>query len=323
MESADYSANVPSENGLDPFEWILDDKFAGLRLDQALAKLLPQYSRSRLQQWIKHERVLLNGDVANQKTKVFGGEEVYVLPELAPEQLAFKPENIPLNIVFEDDHLIVINKPAGLVVHPGHGNWSGTLLNGLLAHDKNLFTVPRAGIVHRLDKETSGLMVVAKSIIAQTELVRQLQARTVKRQYFALVKGVVPSSGTVDAPIGRNPKDRLKMAVHPRGGADAKPAITHYEPVNGWDRYTLVCCKLETGRTHQIRVHMQHLGFPLIGDPFYGPKVSEPAFHRQALHAWRLGLIHPISGEEMAWEVPIAEDMQALIESLGEPTYVK
>ncbi len=309
---------MPSENGEDAQEWILPDDFSGLRLDQALAKLLPAYSRSRLQQWIKNERVLLNGELATQKTKVYGGEEVYVLPEMAPEQLAFRAEPMDLPIVYADEDILVINKPAGLVVHPGHGNWSGTLLNGLLAFDEQLFSVPRAGIVHRLDKDTSGLMVVARNIPAQTELVRQLQARTVKREYMAVARGHISVGGTIDAPIGRHQKDRLKMAVLPVGLSAGKPAVTHFEPQMNWPGFTLVTCRLETGRTHQIRVHMQYIGHPLVGDPLYGHRATSELFPRQALHARRLGLIHPRTGMRMQWEADIPEDMQDLIDSLGD-----
>ncbi|WP_374336262.1 23S rRNA pseudouridine(1911/1915/1917) synthase RluD [Leeia sp.] len=318
IESDDYSANLPSENGeeQEALEFVVPIDLAGLRLDQALARLLPQYSRSRLQQWVKAERVLLDADVATPKTKVWGGETVLVLPELPPEQLAFRAEVMDLPIVHEDDALLVINKPAGLVVHPGHGNWSGTLLNGLLAHCPALFQVPRAGIVHRLDKDTSGLMVVAKTLTAQTELVRQLQARTVKREYCALVRGHLNEAGTVDAAMGRHPRERTLMSVLPAGSTGAKPAVTHYEPLDWYRHATLVECRLETGRTHQIRVHMQSIGHPLFGDPVYGGGNSCQRFPRQALHALRLGLQHPQTGQSMQWESSLPEDMQTLLDEL-------
>jgi len=233
-----------------------------------------------------------------------------------PEVTAFLPEPIVLDIVFEDDAILVINKPAGLVVHPGSGNWSGTLLNGLLHHDSALAAIPRAGIVHRLDKETSGLMVVAKTLVAQTHLVRQLQARSVSREYLALAHGRIERNGTIDAPIGRHPTQRTRMAVVPNG----REAITHYMVERHDVDCTRVACRLETGRTHQIRVHMAHIGHPLVGDPLYGRKrCANPvldAFPRQALHARRLALIHPKTGETVSWQAPVPADMSALFESI-------
>jgi len=237
--------------------------------------------------------------------------------------MAFKPEPIGLDIVYEDEHILVINKPAGLVVHPGAGNWSGTLLNGLLHHGPQLASVPRAGIVHRLDKDTSGLMVVGKTLAAQTGLVRQLQARTVKREYFALVWGTPQLSGIIDAAMGRHPRDRVKMAVSTH--FSAKPAITRYERVASGmlDRrpVSLVKCQLDTGRTHQIRVHMQSIGYALVGDALYGKAHLAPVFHRQALQARRLGLTHPETGEHCEWTVPLAADFAELIAraGIGEP----
>jgi 23S rRNA pseudouridine1911/1915/1917 synthase len=227
------------------------------------------------------------------------------------------PEDIPLPIVFEDASILVIDKPAGLVVHPGNGNATGTLMNALLHHAPELAQVPRAGIVHRLDKETAGLMVVAKTLTAQTDLVRQLQARTVKRHYLALVHGKVGAGGTVDAPLGRHPVQRTKMAVLKHGGKEAR---THYTAEERFERCTLVECRLDTGRTHQIRVHMASIGHPLVGDPVYGKAKSGDArldaFPRQALHAWRLALVHPASGEAMQWESPLPADFAQLLESL-------
>ena len=285
-----------------------------MRLDQGLVRLWPKHSRSRLQNWIREGRVSLDGTVVTEpKQKLWGGELIE-LDEAPDEQaLSSRSEAIPLSIVHEDAALIIIDKPAGLVVHPGSGNWSGTLLNALLHHDPALEHVPRAGIVHRLDKETSGLMVVARTLEAQTDLVRQLQARTVKRYYQALVRGNVERGGTVDAPIGRHPTQRTKMAVVKTG----KPARTHYRVVERFIDCTLVECALETGRTHQIRVHMTSIGHPLVGDPVYGGGASRvpsgPAFGRQALHARRLGLVHPLTGKSMLWKSEVPEDMAELI----------
>lgn len=288
----------------------------GLRLDAALARVFAEYSRSRLQIWMKAGRVMVDGLAADPKRKVCGGEEVCVAAEPPAAIASGQAEDIALTVVFEDDELLVIDKPAGLVVHPGSGNWSGTMMNALLHHAPHLAQVPRAGIVHRLDKDTSGLLVVAKTLAAQTDLVRQLQARTVKRQYLALVHGEVTGEGTVDAPIGRHPVQRTKMAVVPSG----REARTHYVPRERFARATLVECRLETGRTHQIRVHMTSIGHPLVGDPVYGKRKSADArldaFPRQALHAWRLALVHPVSRIEMAWESTLAEDFAALLESL-------
>jgi 23S rRNA pseudouridine1911/1915/1917 synthase len=303
----------------------MPEDVAGKRLDQALAQLFPQYSRSRLTQWVKDGRVLVDGEVLKPKDRVLGGEEVSLEPEVEADT-QFQAEDIPLNIVYEDEAILVINKPPGLVVHPAAGNWSGTLQNGLLFHDPELAKVPRAGIVHRLDKETSGLMVVARTLEAHTSLVTQLQERTVKREYLALVQGQVISGGMVEEPIGRHPVDRKRMAVV----ASGKPAITHYLVEERFEGYTLLRVSLETGRTHQIRVHMAHIRFPMVGDPVYGGRARIPAglseevreailkFPRQALHATRLGLVHPVTGEEMQWEAPLPEDMQALLSSMRE-----
>ena len=320
-ERADYipaalSAEFPADD-VDALEALtIPVELGGLRLDQALARLFPQHSRSRLQAWLKDGLIRVDGVSPDARRKVCGGEWVEIDAPPPPELAAQLPEAIPLDIVFEDAHLLVIDKPAGLVVHPGSGNWSGTLLNALLHHDPALAGVPRAGIVHRLDKDTSGLMVVAKTLAAQTELVRQLQARSVKRHYRALVQGDVRAGGTVDAPIGRHPTQRTRMAVVGNG----RPAVTHYLVTARYARSTLVECRLETGRTHQIRVHMAHIGHPLVGDPVYGTRrCGDPrldGFGRQALHAFRLGLVHPHSGEQMVWEVPMAPDFAALLEAL-------
>jgi 23S rRNA pseudouridine1911/1915/1917 synthase len=291
----------------------------GLRLDKVLATLVPQYSRSRLQQWIESGRVTVDGEAARTKMTVFGDENIVILPQAAPEEQAFKPEPMALAIAYEDASIAVIDKPAGLVVHPAAGNWSGTLLNGLLHYIPAIAAVPRAGIVHRLDKETSGLMVVAKTLEAHTDLVRQLQARSVKREYLALVWGTPRIGGKVDAAMGRHPRDRIKMAV--LENATAKPAVTHFQRIATGSLdgrpVSLMRCQLETGRTHQIRVHMQSIGFPLVGDTVYGKPHLASAFARQALHAHRLGLIHPVSGESCEWIAPLPEDFTGLIARAG------
>ena len=297
----------------------------GLRLDQALQQLLPDYSRSRLQTWIKEKRVTLDGQCVAPKQAVWGGGKVRVEPELHPSETPYAAEEIALDIVYEDDALLVVNKPAGLVVHPGSGNWQGTMLNALLHHAPQLACIPRAGIVHRLDKDTSGLLVVAKTLTSQTDLVRQLQARSVKRDYLAVVQGLVARDGEVDAPLGRHPSQRVKMAIVHNG----KPAVTHYTVLEHFERHTLIRCSLETGRTHQIRVHMLSIGHPLAGDPVYGgrpmnlpPQLNDvvKSLGRQALHAERLGLIHPVSGEAMEWWADLPEDMAALLEVLRAST---
>jgi len=309
---------------LAPVTLTVPDHCGGLRLDQALARLMPEYSRSRLQGWIRDGLVTVGGHTADVRQKVWGGEQVVVAPQPTPEESAFKAQAIPLDIVFEDAHILVIDKPAGLVVHPAAGNWEGTLLNALLHHAPQVEGVPRAGIVHRLDKETSGLLVVAKTIPAQTDLVRQLQARTVKREYRAIAWGTVHGKGKVEAAIGRDPHDRKKMAVVKHFG---KPAVTHFEALETFSWHSYVRCLLETGRTHQIRVHMQSIKAPLVGDPVYGPrggvmsgvKMTEAlagavrGFGRQALHAARLGLIHPATGEAMQWHSELPADMKALL----------
>jgi 23S rRNA pseudouridine1911/1915/1917 synthase len=303
----------------------IPEHLGGQRLDIALQQMLPEHSRSRLQAWIKEGLVLLNNAVPTAKTKVWGGEKVDVTPPLDPKESAFKPENIPLNIVYEDDALLVINKPAGLVVHPAAGNWTGTLLNALLFYLPNLAEIPRCGIVHRLDKDTSGLLVVAKTLEAQTSLVRQLQARTVKREYRTIVWGQIWRNGKIDQPIGRHSHARTKMAVSRTG----KPAITHYEVLERFGTNTYMRCNLETGRTHQIRVHMQFLKAPIVGDPLYGIGNIIPHklmtgvlrdavsnFGRQALHAIKLGLIHPKTNEPMEWQIELADDMKDLLEAM-------
>jgi len=302
---------------------VIPQSHAGLRVDVALQQLLPEFSRTKLQAWIKDQFVFVNQSPVSSKHKVYAGDEIKIIIQQNPEHHAFLPETIPLDIIFEDETLLVINKPAGMVVHPAVGNWSGTLLNSLLHHMPDSAYIPRCGIVHRLDKGTSGLLVVAKTLSAQTYLVQQLQARTVKREYRAIVWGQLWKNGVVNQPIGRHPSIRTRMAIHLSG----KPAITHYEILERFGVHTYLRCNLETGRTHQIRVHMQYLKAPIVGDPVYGLKSIMPiksmsdelhqhilGFHRQALHAIRLGLIHPFTGKAMEWSIDLPEDMKHLLE---------
>jgi 23S rRNA pseudouridine1911/1915/1917 synthase len=292
------------------------DDLAGLRLDQALARLMPQHSRNRLKQWIEAGSVTVDGASVAPRHKLHGGESLVVREQAANEVTVDAPEAIGLAIVHEDDAILVIDKPAGLVVHPGAGNRSGTLLNALLHHAPSLATLPRAGIVHRLDKDTSGLLVVAKTERAQTDLVRQLQARTVSRHYLALARGDVAHDVVVDAPIGRHPTQRTTMAVVARG----KPARTHVDVLERHVVATLVRCRLETGRTHQIRVHLASIGHPLVGDPVYGAKHDSRLpealqhFGRQALHAERLALNHPLTGRDSRWSAPVPADFAHLLD---------
>ncbi|WP_132980743.1 RluA family pseudouridine synthase [Pigmentiphaga sp. D-2] len=285
------------------------------RLDKVLAQLLPEHSRSRLQGWIERGGVLVNGKAASVRQVVGPGDQLTVWEEAAPESLAFTPEAIDFPVVADSADWIVVDKPVGLVVHPGAGNWHGTLLNGLLHRYPELAQVPRAGIVHRLDKDTSGLMVVARTITAQTSLVRQLQARTVGRRYLALVSGHVRRGGTIDRPIGRDPRVPVRMSVE--RPIAAKPAITHFEPLRlgrapGGMPVTEVECRLETGRTHQIRVHMASIGHPLLADTLYGGKAVAPAA-RQMLHAARLQFDDPVQGGPRVFHAPVPDDMQAVV----------
>jgi len=281
-------------------------------LDQALAKLLPEFSRSRLAQWVRLSRATVNGRAVLPRQKVWGGEVIDIDPVPDAAAAAHRPEDIPLDVVFEDATLLVVNKPAGLVVHPGSGNWQGTLLNALLQRVPALAGIPRAGIVHRLDKDTSGLLVVAKTLAAQASLVRQLQARSVKREYLAVAHGRIARDGRIEAPIGRHPVKRTKMAVVARG----RPAVTHYQVLERYPGASLLRCRLETGRTHQIRVHLSAQGHPLVGDPVYGKRSSGIPFPRQALHAERLGLLHPKTRKPMSWHAEPPADLQELIASL-------
>ena len=286
---------------------------AGLRLDQALARTFPQYSRNRLQAWLKSGNLLVNGARAEASQLATGGERVDVRPPAVADASAPRAQRIPLKIVYEDADLIVVDKPAGLVVHPGAGVPDRTLLNALLAHAPELAAVPRAGIVHRLDKDTSGLLVVARNVSAQSRLAAQLAERAVRRVYFALVHGDPPAQGTIDAPIGRDVRARTRMAVTRRG----KEARTRYRVLERFGHAALVECRLETGRTHQIRVHFQHIRHPLVGDPVYRRGTRQGvALPRQALHAAELELVHPQTGKKMAWRSPLPRDMAHLLQIL-------
>lgn len=318
-ESDDYILPVPLAVSAPCRELRIPLDCAGYRLDQTLARLFPTHSRSRLQSWLKAGRISVDGEQREAKFRVAGGELLHVVEKETPNEkpdAADAAEDIPLSILFEDPSILVMNKPAGLVVHPGSGNWSGTLLNALLHHAPELSGVPRAGIVHRLDKDTSGLMVVARTLEAQTDLIRQLQARTVQRHYLALVHGVPAAAGEISAPIGRHPTQRTRMAVLDSG----RPALTRYRVCERFSSSSLVECRLQTGRTHQIRVHMASIGHPLIGDPTYGRRRCGDAlldgFRRQALHAFRLGLRHPVTHQDMVWEAPIPDDFQHLLDRL-------
>ncbi|KGM54620.1 ribosomal large subunit pseudouridine synthase D [Lysobacter daejeonensis GH1-9] len=302
---------------------IVPDEAAGRRFDAVLAELFPDYSRSRLSAWIKSGDARLDGETARPRDPVRGGETVTVTAVLEV-QTHSEPEDIALDVLYEDEHVIVINKPAGLVVHPGAGNPAGTLVNALLHRDPALANLPRAGIVHRLDKDTSGVMVVARTLPAHTALIEQLSGRQVHRQYLAVVVGALVSGGTANAPIDRHPRDRIRMAVR----EDGKDAVTHFRLRERFRAHTLLECRLETGRTHQIRVHMAHLKHPIVGDPLYGgplklPKGATPelvealrGFRRQALHAETLEFAHPATGEPIRCSAPMPADMQALVKVL-------
>ena len=305
---APLRATVPAELG-------------GMRLDQALARLFPQYSRSRLQAWLESGHIRLEGRAAplERNQRVSGGEAVVVEPPAVPRADAPQAQRMPLRVVHEDAELIVIDKPAGLVVHPGAGQPDRTLLNALLAHAPQLAAVPRAGIVHRLDKDTTGLLVVAKTVTAQASLVKQLAERSMRRVYLAVVQGDPPASGTIDAPVGRDVRARTRMAVTHRG----KEARTSYRVVERFGQAALVECRLETGRTHQIRVHFQHIRHPLVGDTVYRRGTRRGiTFGRQALHAAELSLVHPASGEPMTWKAPLPRDMVKLLGTLREERWM-
>lgn len=302
----------------------VDESQYGKRLDQVIAELFPDYSRSRLKEWLLDGKVTVDGNVITKaRTKVAGNEEITVEAELEVE-VHHQGEDIPLNIVYEDEHILVINKPADLVVHPGAGNQSGTILNALLHHYPDIETVPRAGIVHRLDKDTTGLMVVAKTVPAQTQLVADLQERYITREYEAVCLGRLTAGGTVDKPIGRHPTKRTCMAVNEFG----RESVTHYRVIAKFREHTHIRLRLETGRTHQIRVHMSHIRHPLVGDYQYGGRVKTPkgaseqflqtlrSFKRQALHAAMLRFHHPITAEEMTFEAPLPEDFEGLLSTM-------
>ena len=300
-------------------------EMAGMRLDQVLAELFADYSRSKLQIWVKSGRVQVNGLSLKPKDKLEGGEEI-ILDAEAEIVITSEPEKIPIDIIYEDESLLIVNKPAGLVVHPAVGNWHGTLLNALLHHDSNLETLPRAGIVHRIDKETSGLLMIAKTLQAHNSLTQQLQDRAITREYLAITRGRMTAGGTVDEPIARHPTDRKRYAVRESG----KDSVTHYRVERRFTRHTFVQVKLETGRTHQIRVHMSHIRFPLVGDQVYGGRFQMPAgcsetlekelrsFKRQALHAAKLGLLHPVTNEYLEWVQPLPDDMARLLAALAD-----
>ncbi|MBA5248183.1 MAG: 23S rRNA pseudouridine(1911/1915/1917) synthase RluD [Gammaproteobacteria bacterium] len=304
---------------------IIPDRLIGQRIDSALATMLPDYSRSKITAWVKAGNAFIKGSAFKPKDKVLGGEIVAL--EIKKEKTNdWVGEDIPIDVIYEDEDIIVVNKPVGLVTHPGAGNWTGTLANALLYFDPSLAKLDRAGIVHRLDKNTSGLMVVARSELAQKNLVEQLQAHRVDREYSAIVYGHMISGGTVEAPIGRDPKDRIKQAVVEEG--EGKEATTHYRVIERFAHHTHIKAILETGRTHQIRVHMSHIGHPLLADPMYGGKIRFPkkadevlkdalkGFKRQALHSKKLTLIHPITEEKMSWKAPLPQDMRDILDVL-------
>jgi len=299
---------------------VVPHELGGMRLDQALARLFPQYSRNRLQAWLESGHIRVKGSEATRRNDaVAGGEAIVLAPPVPPAGAAPRAQRMPLKVIHEDADLIVLDKPAGLVVHPGAGQPDRTLLNALLAHAPALAGVPRAGIVHRLDKDTSGLLVVAKNVIAQANLVKQLAERSVRRVYLAVVQGDPPASGTIDAPVGRDSRARTRMAVHARG----KPARTAYRVIERFGQAALVECRLETGRTHQIRVHFQHIRHPLVGDTVYRRGTRHGiAFPRQALHAAELAFVHPRTGKEMSWSAAPPRDFRQLIETLRKERWI-
>lgn len=316
-----------SQTPVDPRQAVVPDGAAGRRFDAVLAELFPEFSRSRLAEWIKSGHALLDGAPARPRDALRGGETV-TLEVVLETQTQAVAQDIPLDILYEDAQVFVIDKPAGLVVHPGAGNPDGTLVNALLHRDPALSVLPRAGIVHRLDKDTSGVMVVARTLEAQTALVEQLSARAVHRQYLAVVVGALVSGGTANAPIDRHPRDRLKMAVR----EDGREAVTHFRLRERFRAHTALECRLETGRTHQIRVHMAHLKYPIIGDPLYGGPLKLPkgateeltavlrGFKRQALHAETLEFAHPMSGEPVRATAPVPADLKQLLDALRADT---
>jgi len=301
------------------------EELAGLRLDKALAQMFPEYSRSRLKEWLLAGAITVDGDSKRPRDAVAGGEVIELEPQAEVEVRA-EPEPMQLDVVYEDDHVLAVNKPVGLVVHPGAGNTSGTLLNGLLHHAPRLEEVPRAGIIHRIDKDTTGLLLIAKTLQAHTAMVRQLADREISRHYLAICNGVLTGGGTIDAAIGRHPVDRKRMSVQD----DGKPAVTHYTVLERFRAFTCIKVRLETGRTHQIRVHFAWRRHALVGDPVYGGRLalpkgaSEPLveslrrFRRQALHATHLAFEHPASGETLELEAPVPDDFQDLLRVMRE-----
>ncbi len=313
----------PTDETDDVVAGVVPLSLAGHRLDKVLPEVFPPHSRSQLQTWLKEGRVLLNDEVPSGRMAVSGGELLTLdMPPAEPSSWVAQP--VPLTVVYEDDDVAIIDKPAGLVVHPGAGNTTGTLANGVLHRYPHANRLPRAGIVHRLDKDTSGLLVVALSETARGVLIQNLENREVQREYLAVINGTLISGGSVDAPIGRHPRDRIKMAVTEKG----KPAQTDYRIVERFRTHTLLSLKLHSGRTHQIRVHMAHLGYPLIGDPVYGDRVRLPSkasemlvtalsgFRRQALHASTLGFLHPLTGEPLSWTSALPTDLELLLAAL-------
>ncbi len=307
-----------------PIIKILTEEYAGKRIDVVLAALFPEYSRSRLKIWIEQGQVLVNGETTKPKAKMSGDEELQLTVQTIESEEDFSAEDIPLDIIHEDDDIIVINKSADFVVHPAAGHYSGTVLNALLHFDSSLSSIPRAGIVHRLDKDTTGLMVVARNLSAHKYLVDQIQQHEVTREYQAVVFGLLTGGGKVDQPIGRHPHDRIKMAVREGG----REAVTHYRLLERFREHSHVKVQLETGRTHQIRVHMSYLRHPIVGDRVYAGRHRVPAgarqelldylqhFKRQALHAWQLSFVHPGSGDNVSYQAPLPDDMLQLINLL-------
>lgn len=303
----------------------IPDDSAGLRLDQALAQLFSEYSRGQLTKWVKAGHVEVNGKRLKPKDTVMGGEHIEINAEIEVVDDSWIAEPIQLDIIHEDQDILIINKPAGMVVHPGAGNHQGTLVNALLHHSPELETIPRAGIVHRIDKGTTGLLMIAKTLQAHNSLVSQLQERTVQREYQAIAMGVMTAGGTVNEPIGRHHIERKRMAVTNNG----KPAVTHYRVEQRFRAHTHIRCKLETGRTHQIRVHMAHIRYPLLGDPAYGGRLRLPkgageelqlvlqGFKRQALHAGLLGFVHPRTEQDVSWQIDMPDDMQTILTALS------
>jgi len=305
------------------FDLTIPETLAGMRLDQGLAHLLPDHSRATIQRWIQQQEVTLNGKPVRAKDKLKGNEHILIQTHKTPDP-DWLAEAIQLDIVAEDESFLVINKPPGMVVHPAAGHPSQTLLNAILHHAPGCRELPRAGIIHRLDRDTSGLLVIAKTAAGLRSLSQQMRSRTIHRHYQAVVTGTLISGGTVDQPIGRHPIQRKRMAVTPEG----RPSVTHYRILERFRHYTRLSVQLETGRTHQIRVHLAHIGYPLLGDPVYGGRLQLPknptprlttllrSFRRQALHAAKLGFKHPLTGEPVEFEAPLPEDMQHLVQTL-------